>query len=106
MKPIPTIPHRIALERFELSEAFQPRSAVAFTALSTTIPSSLYSSLRFATRKKKSWMLFSSVFPLLLLWAGQEASTDAGGTWVFLGCCALVLLIFSKTGWRNEPPPY
>lgn len=50
------------------------------------------------------WITWGAVFPLVL-WAGQEeVKGDSGGTLVFMVCCAIVIAIFSKTGWRNEEP--
>ncbi len=73
-----------------------------------SLPTRCFTSIRAAeATSAPAFWAWSTAFPLLL-WAGQEeastASPDSGGTIVFLCCCALALIIFSKTGWRNELP--
>ena len=102
MKLAPSISNIYPSERFEANSKTQLRAANQPLFLLES-PATLYNTLRFATRQQRSLVAFSSVLPLLL-WAEQQAPEDTGGTWVFLVCCALSLFIFSKTGWRNEPP--
>ena len=103
MIPTPLAPNVLFAERF--SKIIPPRleDAPIFPSENNT------PRYRVASRVAQEvtihpFFAWSSTIPFLL-WAGQEEpQSDSGGTLVFIACCAFVIGIFSKTGWRNESP--
>ncbi|MGH1336433.1 MAG: hypothetical protein ACRBFS_09925 [Aureispira sp.] len=103
MIPISDSPTTIFAKRFANNTPQRTQEApfFSFENMPTTYAPSSRSAKEMTIHPLLAW---SAAMPLLL-WTGQEeAQSDVGGTLVFMACCAFVIGLFSKTGWRNEEP--